>query len=149
MRSAAIARRCTSTALRTSPNPPCCLPARSASSDRALDDDALLDEALETLDNVAQRLSDANGLRYHVFAPSGTGKCAACSPIRRFARALVDAHEISGQARFSNAPEAICDAIIAKFETGDGGFYDRLQGSDDVGRLSRSDRPIVENGLFA
>jgi uncharacterized protein len=116
---------------------------------RALDDDALLGEALQTIDNVANRLTN-DGLLYHVLPPGGAPAVPGLLVDNvAYARALLDAHETSGEARFLDRAEATCDAIIAKFEADDGGFYDHLEGKDDFGRLSLRDRPIIENGIFA
>jgi uncharacterized protein len=117
---------------------------------RALDDDVLLGEALRTIDNVAHRLTENDGLLYHVLVPGGSPQVTGLLVDQvAYARALLDAHETSGEARFLDRAEATCDAVIAKFEAGDGGFYDHLEGKDDFGRLSLRDRPIIENGIFA
>jgi uncharacterized protein len=117
---------------------------------RALDDDGLLGEALQTLDNVADRLTETHGLLYHVLVPGGVPEVRGLLADQvAYARALLDAHEISGEARFLERAQTTCDAIVARFEAVDGGFYDRLAGKDDLGRLSLPDRPIAENGIFA
>jgi uncharacterized protein YyaL (SSP411 family) len=66
-----------------------------------------------------------------------------------YARALLDAHEISGETRFLARAESLAGTVIANFEAPEGGFYDRLRGGEAFGRLALPDRPIVENGLFA
>ncbi|HZY97785.1 MAG TPA: DUF255 domain-containing protein [Candidatus Cybelea sp.] len=116
---------------------------------RALDDDALLGLALQTLDNVHARLVGDDGFLYHVLVPGG-------APVVRglltdhvaYARALLDAHEISGEDRFLSRAQALCDAVIARFEAEGGGFNDRLP-ADALGRLAIADRPIIDNGIFA
>ena len=91
-----------------------------------------------------------DGLLFHVLAP---GDAPAVSGLLAdqvaYARALLDAHEISGEARFLSRAQSLVDAVIANFESPEGGFYDRLRGDDDFGRLAVADRPIVDNGLFA
>lgn len=117
---------------------------------RALDDDAMLAEALLTLDNAADRLSESNGLLYHVLPPGGAPEVRGLLTDQvAYARALLDAHEISGEARFLERAQSLCEAVIAKFEAPGGGFYDRLASEGDVGRLSLADRPIIDNGIFA
>jgi uncharacterized protein len=128
----------------------CALAGAMALAARALDDDALLGEALETLDNVAQRLTGDDGLLYHVLAPHGAPEVRGLLVDQvAYARAALDAHEISGESRFLERSCAIANAIVANFEAPDGGFYDRLRGDDALGRLSLPDQPIVENGLLA
>jgi hypothetical protein len=117
---------------------------------RALDDDAMLGEAMRTLDNVAERLTGNDGLLYHVLVPGGAPEVRGLLVDQvAYARAVLDAHEISGEARFLERARSICDAVIGKFEAADGGFYDRLRSDEAFGRLSLPDRPIIENGLFA
>jgi uncharacterized protein len=117
---------------------------------RALDDDALLDEALQTLDNVAGQLVDEDGLLFHVLAPgeAPTVRGLLADQVA-YARALLDAHEISGEMRFLSRAESLADAVVANFESSEGGFYDRLRSGEAFGRLAVADRPIVDNGLFA
>ncbi len=117
---------------------------------RTLDDDTLLAEALQTLDNVADRLVDQSGLLYHVLAQGGAPEVRGLlSDQVAYARALLDAHEISGEARFLARARSISDGVIANFAASGGGFYDRLRTDDAFGRLALADRPIAENGLFA
>ena len=117
---------------------------------RALDDDALLLEALQTLDSVHDLLPDDDGLLYHVLAPGAAPSVRGLLGDQvAYARALLDAHEISGEARFLARARSICDLVIARFEAEDGGFYDRLPAEESFGRLAFPDRPIVENGSFA
>ncbi len=116
---------------------------------RALDDDALLGEALQTLDAVAQRLVAQDGLLYHVLAPGSAPQVRGLLVDHvAYARALLDAHETSGEGRFLERARRVADTVIANFGAEDGGFYDRLP-SEAFGRLALPDRPIIENGLFA
>jgi uncharacterized protein YyaL (SSP411 family) len=116
---------------------------------RALDDDALLAMALQTLDNAHEGLAEGDALLYHVLAPGGTPDVRGLLADQvAYTRALLDAHEISGEKRFLSRAQATADAVIARFEAEDGGFYDRLP-DDAFGRLALADRPIVENGTFA
>jgi hypothetical protein len=117
---------------------------------QALDDDALLAEALKTLDNVDAALLDEDGLVYHVLQPGGTPEVRGLLTDQvAYARALLDAHEACGEARFLERAQTLCDAVIARFEGDGGGFYDRLPAEETLGRLAVTDRPIVDNGLFA
>jgi uncharacterized protein YyaL (SSP411 family) len=117
---------------------------------QALDDDALLAQALQTLDNVHAVLLDKDGLVYHVLQPGGKPEVRGLLTDQvAYGRALLDAHEASGEARFLERALALCDAVIARFEAEGGGFYDRLPTQQSFGRLALTDRPIGENGLFA
>jgi hypothetical protein len=102
------------------------------------------------LDSVHDLLPDDDGLLYHVLAPGAAPSVRGLLGDQvAYARALLDAHEISGEARFLARARSICDLVIARFEAEDGGFYDRLPAEESFGRLAFPDRPIVENGSFA
>jgi hypothetical protein len=117
---------------------------------RALDDDALLAEAVRALDNVAVLLSAGDGLLYHALPPGGEPQVRGLLADHvAYVRALLDAHEVSGEARFLHRARATADAVIARFQAPDGGYHDRLASDDAFGRLALADRPIVDNGLFA
>ena len=117
---------------------------------RALDDDALLAQAITTLDNVASRLVDSDGLLYHVLVPGGAPEVRGLLVDHvAYLRALLDAHEVSGEERFLERARALAQTTIEAFEAPDGGFYARLAGSESFGNLAYPDRPIVENGLLA
>ena len=82
--------------------------------------------------------------------PAARPRCAACFADQvAYARALLDAHEISGETRFLSTRARDCDAVIANFESPEGGFYDRLRGEKILDGLTVADRPIIDNGLFA
>ncbi|MBV8345213.1 MAG: thioredoxin domain-containing protein [Candidatus Eremiobacteraeota bacterium] len=122
----------------------CCLSAR------ALDDDALLTLAQRTLDNVHELLLDEDGLAHHVLQPGGAPEVRGLFADQvAYARALLDAHEVSGEARFLDRARTLCDVVIARFAAEGGAFYDRLGAQDALGRLALTDRPIVDNGTFA
>ncbi|MGC2361130.1 MAG: hypothetical protein WA428_02270, partial [Candidatus Cybelea sp.] len=117
---------------------------------RALDDDALLAQAITTLDNVASRLVDSDGLLYHVLVPGGAPEVRGLLVDHvAYLRALLDAHEASGEERFLERARALAQTAIEAFEAPGGGFYDRLAGRESFGNLAIADRPIVENGLLA
>jgi uncharacterized protein len=128
----------------------CALAGAQCLAARALDDDVLLGEAMNTLDNVHERLIGEDGLLYHVLAPGGTPQVRGLLVDHAaYARALLDAHEVSGEARFLERARSLADAVVANFEAEDGGFYDRLRNDAPLGRLALPDRPTVENGLLA
>ena len=117
---------------------------------RSLDDDDLLEEALQTLDNVGAHLVAQDGLIYHVLAPDAAPQVRGLLTDHvAYARALLDAHEVSGEGRFLHRALDLVETTIAKFQAAEGGFYDRLPGDDAFGRLALPDRPMIDNGLFA
>ncbi|HEY1654951.1 MAG TPA: DUF255 domain-containing protein [Candidatus Tumulicola sp.] len=119
-------------------------------SARALEDEALLREACETLDGVHARLLDPEGLTYHYVVPGGQPQVRGLlADQAAYLRALLDGHEISGETRFFERARVLADRILERFEGDDGGFYDRLALEAPLGRLDVLDRPIVDNGLLA
>lgn len=128
----------------------CALAGALCLSARALDDDALLNETLQTLDNVHRTLVGDDGLLFHVLVPGGAPEIRGLLVDHvAYLRALLDAHEISGEARFLERAESLAAAIDANFSDADGAFDDRVAEGSALGRLSVRERPIVENGLLA
>ena len=66
-----------------------------------------------------------------------------------YLRALLDAHETSGETDSCGARGSALKRPSATFAAEDGGFYDRVPQEAALGRLDVPDRPIVENGLLA
>jgi uncharacterized protein len=117
---------------------------------RALDDDALLAQASATLDNVAQRLVGTGAMLYHVLAPGGEPEVPGLLVDHvAYLRALLDAHEITGEERFLLRAQSLVQTIVERFEAPEGGFYDRVATSEAYGNLAIADRPIGDNGLLA
>jgi uncharacterized protein YyaL (SSP411 family) len=117
---------------------------------RALDDDALMREACQTLDNVHERLTDPDGLVYHFVAAGGDPQVRGLlTDQAAYLRALLDAHEISGEARYLARAQTLAGNILERFEASDGGFYDRLALEAQLGRLEFPDRPIGDNAIVA
>jgi uncharacterized protein YyaL (SSP411 family) len=114
----------------------------------ALEDRSLIDDALQTLDAMHHGLRDPSGLLYHVVAPGEEPRVTGLLGDQvAYLRALLDAYEISGEARMLERAKAHAGATIAAFGADDGGFYDRAN-RDTLGRLDVPDRPITENGLM-
>jgi uncharacterized protein len=117
---------------------------------RALDDELLVREGGETLDAVAERLIDADGLAYHVLRPGATPEVRGLLTDQvAYLRASIDAHEVTGEERFLNRARDMADRMLALFQAPDGGFFDRIELEETIGRLDRSDRPIADNGVLA
>ncbi|MGB6986217.1 MAG: DUF255 domain-containing protein, partial [Candidatus Aquilonibacter sp.] len=115
----------------------------------ALEDRTLIDESLQTLDAMHERLRDDDALLYHVLAPGEPPRIRGLlSDQVAYVRALLDAYEISGEARMLDRARAHADATIAAFGAPEGGFYDRAD-RDSLGRLELPDRPITDNGVMA
>jgi uncharacterized protein YyaL (SSP411 family) len=116
----------------------------------ALGDETFAHEATVTLDAMHERLCDATGLLFHVAAP---GKAPSIRGLLgdqvAYVRALLDAHEYTGEARFIERAVAHADATMAHFAAQDGGFYDSAHLEEEIGNLSIPDRPIGDNGIFA
>jgi len=116
----------------------------------ALDDSELAAEAAQTLDALHEHMRDADGLLYHVYSIDGQARVRGMLGDQvAYVRALLDAHETGGEARFLSRACAHADATIAHFGASDGGFYDHAAIEAQLGRLTLRDRPIVDNGLFA
>jgi uncharacterized protein YyaL (SSP411 family) len=117
---------------------------------RALDDDAFARDAIAALDGLHERMLDGNGFLFHVLAP---GQPPAVRGLLTdqvaYTRALLDAHEHTGEDRFLTRAIAIADRIHASFEAPDGGFFDHAGLEDQIGNLTIADRPIGENGTHA
>src|SRR5579871_485959 len=120
----------------------CALAGALCLAGRALDDDALLADALQTLDNVHARLQGDDGLLLHVLPPGGAPDVRGLLVDQvAYLRALLDAHEISGEARFIERAIAIADAVVANFEEA-GIYYDRIP-DENLGRLALREHPIA------
>jgi hypothetical protein len=117
---------------------------------RALDDDALIREGCETLDAIALRAIDSDGFAYHVMRPGEAPEVRGLLTDQvAYLRALLDAHEVTGESRYIQRARELADAVLKKFESTDGGFYDRIETEQTVGRLQLEDRPIGDNGVAA
>ena len=78
--------------------------------------------------------STQTGSSYHVLQPGGAPEVRGLLTDQvAYVRALLDAHETAGEARFLERAHALCDAVIEHFAAEDGGFYDRLPTRGRVG----------------
>ena len=127
----------------------CGLASAWALAARALDDDDLAREACETLDAVHERF-ESDGLLLHFAIPGEAPQVRGLLTDQvAYVRALLDAHELSGEARFLQRARDVADRTIERFGPPDGGFYDRYDAEATLGRLDVADRPIGDNGLLA
>jgi uncharacterized protein YyaL (SSP411 family) len=115
----------------------------------ALGDGTLATEAAATLDALHERMRDGD-LLFHVIAPGGKPSVRGLLGDQvAYVRALLDAHETTGEPRFLDRAIAHARATIDRFGADDGGFYDHAAMEESLGRLDIRDRPVVDNGLFA
>jgi len=116
----------------------------------ALDDPELTAEATATLDGLHDRMRDATGLLYHVLVPGAAPSIRGLLTDQvAYLRALLDAHERTGEPRFLERAVAHADLVEGAFAAADGGYYDHAGVEDALGNLSITDRPINENGVHA
>jgi uncharacterized protein YyaL (SSP411 family) len=115
----------------------------------ALRDRTLIDEALFTLDAMHERLRDTDGLLFHVLAPGEAPRIRGLLGDNvAYLRALLDAYEITGEARMLERARTHADATIAAFAAPEGGFFDHADRAA-AGRLEFADRPLPDNGVMA
>jgi uncharacterized protein YyaL (SSP411 family) len=115
----------------------------------ALDDDVLIAESLQTLDAVHDTLVDGDGLLYHFVAPGGPPRlCGQLTDQAAYLRALLDAYEISGEARLLERARAFAHRVVRFFAQEDGALRDRTE-DDAIGLLATSSQPIAENASVA
>jgi len=113
-------------------------------------DDAISAHATAALDSLHAGMRDENGLLYHYLEPGGTPQvCGLLTDQAAYLRALLDAHEYTGEPRFFARARIIADAVLKKFSSPDGGFYDHANVADALGNLTVADRPLGDNGLLA
>jgi uncharacterized protein YyaL (SSP411 family) len=116
----------------------------------ALDDDSYASEAVAPLDAMHEKLHDESGLLYHVFtAEDGPSVRGLVGDQAAYLRALLDAHEYTGEPRFLERAVAHADLVQKYFAADDGGYYDHARMENQLGNLTISDRPIDQNGLLA
>lgn len=125
------------------------LAAACVSAGNVLEDEKLIAIGTDALDAL-DALRDERGLLYHVREPDGaTAVRGLLTDQTAYVRALLDAHQETGEARFFDRALAMVDAVCAQFGAEDGGFYDHAQLEEPLGNLAFRERPIVENCALA
>ena len=115
-----------------------------------LDDVAVADAGVRALDVLHETMLDDEGLLYHVRRPGETPSIRGLlGDQSAYLRALLEAHEASGSARFLERALAVAGAVERRFAADDGGFYDHAGIEAELGRLALRDRPLVENAILA
>lgn len=116
----------------------------------ALEDERIMSEGLGALDALHDRMLDADGLLMHFVEPGGTPQVRGLlTDQSAYLRALLEAHERSGEARFLARARDLAAAIERHFSAPDGGFYDHAALENALGNLTIRDRPLPENALLA
>jgi len=116
----------------------------------AMDDDMLSGEALQTLDTLHDRLRDKEGLLYHFIEPGGAPQIRGLlTDQAAYLRALLDAHEYAGEARFLDRAVELAGALHARFGASEGGYYDHAALQGELGALQFRDRPLDLNCSIA
>jgi hypothetical protein len=115
-----------------------------------LEDDPLLAAATRALDELDAKMRDADGLLFHYLPQSGTPQVRGLlTDQAAYLRALLDAHETTGQARFLERAIALYAALNTTLAAPDAGYFDHAPGGEELGNLSFKDRPLADNALIA
>jgi len=116
----------------------------------ALEDDAVMRESQIALDGLHERMRDEKGLLYHYVEPGGTPQVRGLlTDQTAYLRALLDAHEASGEPRFLTRARDLAAAIESAFASPNGGYYDHAGAEEQIGNLPLRQRPLADNSLLA
>jgi uncharacterized protein YyaL (SSP411 family) len=116
----------------------------------ALEDERVVTEGMETLDALHERMRDAGGLLFHFIEPGGAPQIRGLlTDHAAYLRALLDAHEFTGEPRFLQRAHELVPLICERFGASGGGFYDHASLEQEVGALSLHDRPLADNASLA
>jgi uncharacterized protein YyaL (SSP411 family) len=117
---------------------------------RAMGDGDLSLQAGRILDAIDAELRDARGLCFHFRRPGEQPELSdLLTDQSAYLKALIDAHEVTGQPRFLARAAAHAQATAEVFGTPDGPFVDRAGAPDQPGMLQLIDRPLAENAQLA
>jgi uncharacterized protein len=115
-----------------------------------LDDDALAANAMRALDGLAETMTDADGLTYHFIVPGGEPSVRGLLTDQvAYLRALIDAHQWSGEPRFIDRARSLADAVEAHFRDERGAYADHAGREEVLGRVRIPNAPLDENGEAA
>jgi len=116
----------------------------------ALGDDRAVSQGTACLDALHERMSNDSGLIKHFLEPGGAPSVRGLlTDQQAYLRALLDAHEYTGEPRFLQRARALAEAIAAHFSAPEGGFYDRAPFEEALGNLTVRDRPLPDNASLA
>jgi hypothetical protein len=66
-----------------------------------------------------------------------------------YLRALLDAHECTGEPRFLARARELADKVDGAFASPNGGYYDHAGEEEQLGNLAVRQRPLADNSLLA
>jgi uncharacterized protein YyaL (SSP411 family) len=119
-------------------------------SGTVLEDDALIAIGTGVLDTLHEEMRDGDGLLFHYVEPGGTPQVRGLlGDQSAYLRALLDAHEETGEERFLERARELAGAIDAAFTAPGGGFYDHAALERALGNLVIRDRPLPDNASLA
>ncbi|HEY0797880.1 MAG TPA: DUF255 domain-containing protein [Candidatus Baltobacteraceae bacterium] len=115
----------------------------------ALDDDQLVAESLQTLDTIATKLLDEDGLCFHFLEPGQAPKLRhQLTDQTSYLRALLDAYEVCGEPRLLARAGALAQSVRKAFTQSDGTLADHAA-EESVGLLATGASPLPENAAVA
>jgi uncharacterized protein YyaL (SSP411 family) len=118
----------------------------------ALEDERLVADGAAALDALHERMRDADGLLFHFIEPQPDATPQVRGLLTdqaAYLRALLDAHEYTGEARFLERATALAAPLRERFGAGDGGFYDHAALEETLGNLPIRERPLQDNATIA
>lgn len=113
-----------------------------------LDDRAPTDAALRAVDAIWERHYDEARGMAHTRGPQGEVWGLLTDPIW-MAHALLDAHEFTSEPRFLERAVRVMEFVYAHLQNDAGGFYDRVDDPNALGKLRDRDKPITDNAVAA
>jgi len=115
-----------------------------------LEEDEISTRAAGVLDRLHETMLDDGGLVHHFLAPGGLPEIRGLlTDQAAYLRALLDAHEVTGEGRFLERASRLCEALDQRLAAPDGGYFDRAGSGADLGNLTFKDRPLGDNALLA
>jgi uncharacterized protein len=114
-----------------------------------LDRPELRDRALRALDFLWQRVRDAGGPMCRYLGDDGPQLPGLLGDQAYTASALLDAYEVTADARYLERAEQLADFMIEHLGAPHGAFYDVPAGRDTLGRLAMRQTPVKENSVAA